>query len=168
MGYISSKVNIILNFLIRKESLIVNQILEEVNPKSVEDVQDAVKEVFSVLFEAMLQSEMNNHLGYENNNKDFKETNNRRNGYGSKTLKTTMGDVEIDLARIPEASIESEIIPKRTSDVSAIESKVLSYHKVKGMSQHDISASIEDIYRFSISHEKILDITDMVLHEIDE
>ena len=38
----------------------------------------------------------------------------------------------------------------------------------KGMSQRDISATIEDIYGFSISHEKISDITDMVLPEIDE
>ena len=109
----------------RRENTIVKQILDEFNPKSVEDVQDALKEVFGPLFEAMLQGEMNNHLGYENNNKDFKETNNRRNGYGSKTLKTTMGDVEIDVPRDRDASFEPEIIPKRTSDVSAIESKVL-------------------------------------------
>ena len=151
----------------RKENTIVKQILDEFNPKSVEDVQDALKEVFGPLFEAMLQGEMNNHLGYENNNKDFKETNNRRNGYGSKTLKTTMGDVEIDVPRDRDASFEPEIIPKRTSDVSAIESKVLAMY-AKGMSQRDISATIEDIYGFSISHEKISDITDMVLPEIDE
>lgn len=151
----------------RRENTIVKQILDEFNPKSVEDVQDALKEVFGPLFEAMLQGEMNNHLGYENNNKDFKETNNRRNGYGSKTLKTTMGDVEIDVPRDRDASFEPEIIPKRTSDVSAIESKVLTMY-AKGMSQRDISATIEDIYGFSISHEKISDITDMVLPEIDE
>ena len=151
----------------RRENTIVKQILDEFNPKSVEDVQDALKEVFGPLFEAMLQGEMNNHLGYENNNKDFKETNNRRNGYGSKTLKTTMGDVEIDVPRDRDASFEPEIIPKRTSDVSGIESKVLAMY-AKGMSQRDISATIEDIYGFSISHEKISDITDMVLPEIDE
>lgn len=151
----------------KKGNKIVNQILDEFNPKSVEDVQDALKEVFGPLFEAMLQGEMNNHLGYENNNKDFKETNNRRNGYGSKTLKTTMGDVEIEVPRDRDSSFEPEIIPKRTSDVSAIESKVLSMY-AKGMSQRDISATIEDIYGFSISHEKISDITDMVLPQIDE
>ncbi len=78
-----------------------------------------------------------------------------------------MGDVEIDVPRDRDASFEPEIIPKRTSDVSAIESKVLSMY-AKGMSQRDISATIEDIYGFSISHEKISDITDMVLPEIDE
>lgn len=151
----------------KKDNQIVNKILEEYDPKSVDDIQDALKDVFGPLFEAMLQGEMNNHLGYENNNKDFKNTNNRRNGYGNKSLKTTMGEVEIDVPRDRDASFEPQLIPKRTRDVSAIESKVLSMY-AKGMSQRDISATIEDIYGFSISHEKISDITDSVLPEIEE
>ena len=151
----------------KKDNQIVNKILEEYDPKSVDDIQDALKDVFGPLFEAMLQGEMNNHLGYENNNKDFKNTNNRRNGYGNKSLKTTMGEVEIDVPRDRDASFEPQLIPKRTRDVSSIESKVLSMY-AKGMSQRDISATIEDIYGFSISHEKISDITDSVLPEIEE
>lgn len=42
---------------------------------------------------------MNHHLGYQNNNKDYKETTNRRNGYGHKTIHTTKGDIEIDTPR---------------------------------------------------------------------
>ena len=125
----------------KKDNQIVNKILEEYDPKSVDDIQDALKDVFGPLFEAMLQGEMNNHLGYENNNKDFKNTNNRRNGYGNKSLKTTMGEVEIDVPRDRDASFEPQLIPKRTRDVSAIESKVLSMY-AKGMSQRDISATI--------------------------
>ena len=90
----------------KKDNTIVNKILEEYDPKSVEDVQDALKEVFGPLFEAMLQGEMDHHLGYKNNNKDFKNTSNRRNGYGSKTLKTTMGEIEIDVPRDRDASFD--------------------------------------------------------------
>ena len=36
------------------------------------------------MFESMLQGEMNHHLGYENNDKGPKKTDNRRNGYGTK------------------------------------------------------------------------------------
>lgn len=42
---------------------------------------------------------MNAHLGYPNNNHDYKETQNRRNGYGSKTLKTTYGEIPINVPR---------------------------------------------------------------------
>ena len=38
----------------------------------------------------------------------------------------------------------------------------------RGMSQRDISSTIEDIYGFSISHEMISDITDSILPELEE
>ncbi len=37
--------------------------------------------------------------GFESNDHGYKETGNRRNGYTHKTLKTTMGDVEINAPR---------------------------------------------------------------------
>lgn len=43
---------------------------------------------------------------------------------------------------------------------------VLSMY-AKGMSQRDISDTIEDIYGFEISHEKVSEITDMVLERLD-
>ena len=38
----------------------------------------------------------------------------------------------------------------------------------RGMSQRDITATVEDIYGFDISHEMISDITDAVLPELEE
>ena len=38
----------------------------------------------------------------------------------------------------------------------------------RGMSQRDISATIEDIYGFEISHEVISQITDSVLEELEK
>lgn len=38
----------------------------------------------------------------------------------------------------------------------------------KGMSQRDITDTIEDIYGFNISHETISEITDKVLDELSE
>ena len=63
------------------------------------DMQDALKEIFGPLFEGMLQGEMDNHLGYKSNSKEPKSTKNRRNGSNPKTLKTTMGEVEINAPR---------------------------------------------------------------------
>ena len=74
-------------------------ILDQYQPKSEEDMQNALKDVFGPMFEAMLQGEMNSHLGYSNNERDEKESENRRNGYTKKTLKTTVGDVPIEVPR---------------------------------------------------------------------
>ena len=131
------------------------------------DMQDARKEIFGPLFESMLQGEMDNHLGYKSNSKEPKSTKNRRNGSNPKTLKTSMGEVKINTPRDRDGSFEPVVIPKRTKDVSEIEGKVLAMY-ARGMSQRDISATIEDIYGFKVSHEMISDITDAVLPEVEE
>jgi transposase-like protein len=142
-------------------------ILKEYKPQSVEDVNEALKDIFGPLFESMLQGEMNHHLGYENNDKGPKKTDNRRNGYGSKTVKTTHGEIDIVVPRDRDGSFEPQLIQKRQKDVSAIEGKVLAMY-ARGMSQRDISSTIEDIYGFSVSHELISDITDTILPELEE
>jgi len=146
---------------------LVNAILHQYKPQTVEDMQDALKDIFGPMFEAMLQGEMNNHLGYESNNKDFKATTNRRNGYIKKSVKTVNGEVDISVPRDREATFEPQLLPKRTRDVSGIENKVLSMY-AKGMSQRDIADTIQDIYGFEISHETISDITDTVLGQLEE
>ena len=142
-------------------------ILDQYQPKSVEDMQDALKDIFGPMFEAMLQGEMNSHLGYSNNERGEKETVNRRNGYTKKTLKTTVGEVPIEVPRDREGTFEPVIVPKRKRDVSAVQDKVLSMY-AKGMSQRDIADTIEDIYGFEISHETISEITDSVLEQLEE
>ncbi|HFM7024397.1 TPA: transposase, partial [Enterococcus faecium] len=79
-----------------------------------------LKDVFGLLFEKMLQGELNNHLGYDAHSKEPKKHDNRRNGYGNKTLKTSFGKVNIDVPRDREASFEPELIPNRKRDVSDI------------------------------------------------
>ena len=156
----------------RKKEVTPNQklaqaILEQYQPKSVEDMQDALKDIFGPMFEALLQGEMNSHLGYANNERGEKETTNRRNGYSKKSLKTTAGDVPIEVPRDREGTFEPAIVPKRKRDVSAIQDKVLSMY-AKGMSQRDIADTIEDIYGFEISHETISEITDSILEQLEE
>ena len=151
----------------KSKNELVKAIIDTYQPETAKDVQDALKDIFGPMFEAMLQGEMNNHLGYENNDKGEKQTNNRRNGYISKNVKTSMGEMTIDVPRDRDGSFEPQIVPKRTKDISDIDKKVLSMY-AKGMSQRDISNTIEDIYGFKISHDTISQITDCVLDELNE
>ncbi|TDM05118.1 IS256 family transposase, partial [Macrococcus lamae] len=146
---------------------LAHRIISEYAPESVEDMENALKDIFGPMFEAMLQGEMHNHLGYSSNDKSEKTSENRRNGYGKKTLRTSKGNIEIDVPRDRDASFEPHLIRKRQRDVSEIEDKVISMY-AKGMSQRDISSTIEDIYGFSVSHEMISDITDAVIPEMEE
>ncbi|MFD0955049.1 transposase, partial [Virgibacillus alimentarius] len=118
---------------------LAKKIIEEYQPESVEDMQNALKEIFGPMFESMLKGEMNTHLGYQSNDKKEKTTGNRRNGYGQKTVKTSTGAVDIQVPRDRDGSFEPQLIPKRQRDVSAIEGKVISMY-ARGMSQRDISS----------------------------
>ncbi len=146
---------------------IAKAILEEYQPQTVEEMQDALRDIFGPMFEAMLQGEMDGHLGYESNERTAKESTNRRNGYTDKTVKTSMGDIGIRTPRDRDGSFEPQIIPKRKKDVSGIEDKVLSMY-ARGLSQRDIAETIEDIYGFEISHETISAITDHVIETARE
>lgn len=147
--------------------MIAKTILEQYRPTNQEEMQDALKDIFGPMFEAMLQGEMDDHLGYESNDRGAKDTENRRNGYTEKTVKSTMGDIDIRTPRDRDGSFDPRLIPKRSKDVSGIEDKVLAMY-ARGMSQRDIAETIEDIYGFEISHETISRITDRVIDTAKE
>ena len=146
---------------------IAQAIIDQYQPSNAEEMQDALRDIFGPMFEAMLQGEMDNHLGYSSNDHGYKETSNRRNGYTHKTLKSSMGEIEIDSPRDRDGSFDPKLIPKRQTDVSGIEEKVIAMY-AKGMSQRDIADTIEDIYGFEISHDTISNITDRVIETAKE
>ena len=146
---------------------IAKAIIEQYQPETAEDMQMAIKDIFGPMFEAMLQGEMDNHLGYESNDHGFKDTDNRRNGYTDKTLKTTYGEIPIKSPRDRDGSFDPKIVPKRSTDVTSMEDKVLAMY-ARGMSQRDIADTVEDIYGFSISAEQVSKITDRILDEVNE
>lgn len=148
-----------------KSISLADTIMKTYDPKTTEDVQEIIRSAFAPIFQAILKGELENHLGYSSNDKSEKDTKNRRNGSNPKTLKTSLGEVPINAPRDRDGTFKPEIVPKRTTDVSSIEGKVLSMY-AKGMSQRDISDIIDDIYGFKLSAAQISTITDSVLEEL--
>ena len=146
---------------------IAKMIMEQYKPGSREEAQEAIKDIFGPIFEAMLQGEMEEHLGYVSNDHGSKETDNRRNGYIDKNVRTSYGEISVSVPRDRDGSFQPQVIPKRSRDVSGIEDKVLGMY-AKGMSERDIAETVEDIYGFELSHETISAITDKVLDRVAE
>lgn len=69
---------------------------------------------------------MGHHLGDSAHSREGTEDDNRRNGYGNKTVRTSYGKVPIDVPRDRSGTFEPQLIPKRQKDVSSIENKVLA------------------------------------------
>lgn len=118
---------------------IADLILDNYDVKNAKDVNEALKDVFGPLFEKMLNAEMDAHLGYDKNSPEPKETENRRNGFGEKTIQGSFGETKISVPRDRDGTFEPVVVPKHKKDVSEIEGKVLAMY-ARGMSQRDISA----------------------------
>ena len=146
---------------------IAQMIVDQYQPDSPEAVQEAIKDIFGPIFEAMLQGEMEEHLGYASNDHGSKGTANRRNGYKDKNVRSAYGEITVSVPRDRDSSFQPQIIPKGSRDISGIDDKVLGMY-AKGMSERDIAATVKDIYGFEISHDMISTITDKVLDEVTQ
>lgn len=146
---------------------LLREMIEMYHPQSVRDIQDMLKNMFAGTMEEMLKAELDSELGYKKNDQAQKETANRRNGSYKKTVQSSYGEIPLDIPRDRNGEYEPELVPKGTKDVSALEEKILSLY-AKGTSDRDISATINEIYGFELSHETISNIVDRVQPRVIE
>ncbi len=115
----------------------------------------------------MLETALDEHLGYDKNEHGVAETTNICNGKTQKKLLSLIGDVELNVLCDRESSSEPQIVENGQKDVVGIEEKVLSIYG-RGQSQRDIEATINEIYGFKMSHETVSKITDKIIPQITE
>lgn len=113
--------------------------------------------------ENAMKAELENHLGYAPGDVRTKDTDNSRNGYSQKTLKTSTGGIEIDVPRDRQGSFEPQIVPKYETIDSEFEEKLISMY-ARGMTTRDISAHIKELYGAEISPTLISKVTDKIIH----
>lgn len=107
---------------------------------------------------------MDNHLNYEYGDKPLSL--NTRNGYSSKTVKESNGEMKIKIPRDRDASFEPQVIKKYEKDISYIENQIISMYG-RGMTTRDISSHIQEIYGFGFSESTVSKITNKILHTIE-
>ena len=144
---------------------IAKQIMETYKPQSAQEIQDVVKQIFAPIFEAALQGEMDNHLGYANHERSEQDSSNSRNGFSTKKLKTSMGEVPIRIPRDRESSFNPQIVKKHQRDVSAIEDKVLAMY-ARGMPSLGISFGIVPFTNVGYSYSRT-DVASSSLYSIE-
>lgn len=144
---------------------IIAGLIEEYNIQTANDIQEALKDLLSGTIQEILEAELDNHLGYESyersDNPDY------RNGSKSKRLKSSYGEIPIDVPQDRDGDFEPKIVPKRKKDISEIEQKIISLY-AKGLSTRQISSVIYDIYGFEVSDGMVSDITDKIMPQIEE
>lgn len=113
--------------------------------------------------EAILEGEMDSHLGYEKHQES--EGENTRNGHSRKKLRNQYGKMEIQVPRDRNSSFEPVLVPKRKNIADGVENIIISLY-AKGMSVSDIEEQIKDLYNFDISTSAISRITERVIQDV--
>lgn len=77
----------------------IRELLQLANVGSMDDIQELFKDTIAEFMENGLEAELDDQLGYSRYDYKNKDTDNSRNGYSSKTLRTSFGDVEVSVPR---------------------------------------------------------------------
>lgn len=144
---------------------IIRMLLEEYDIESALDIQDALKDLLGGTIKEMMESEMDEHLGYEKSQRS--DNPDSRNGYKSKQVNSRYGSMEIQVPQDRDASFEPKIVKKRQKDISEIDQKIIAMY-AKGMTTRQISETLMDIYGFEASEGFISDVTDKILPDIED
>lgn len=122
------------------------------------------KELTKRLVEKMLNSEIQNYLGHDRNQRSSND--NVRNGSTAKRIITEQGTVEIDVPRDRNSDFEPMLIPKRKRRFDGFDQKVISLY-AKGMTLSDIRIQLQELYHGAeISESLISEITDGVIDDV--
>lgn len=146
---------------------VVQEIIKGNNFRNPGEVLAFLKDSFKDVLQEMLEAEMDVTLGYTRNDPSMKNTENSRNGYTKKTVRSELGPVELDIPRDRKGEFVPKIVPKYKRDISGIEEKVISLY-ARGMSTRDIHEQIKDLYGVEISAEMVSKITERIIPEIKE
>ena len=150
----------------RKENL--RNIMKGLDVKSFDDLKDVFKLMVGEMLENGLEGELDDELGYTKYDYRNKSSENSRNGYSKKTLKTSFGETEIKVPRDRDGEFEPQLVKKNQTTLTGdIEEKILSMY-AKGMTTSDIETHIQDIYGLECSDSTISRITDKILPVVRE
>ena len=148
-----------------KRSKIAKMLIEEYQPQSAQDIQEALKDLLGDTMEELLKAELDEHLDYEYGEKPLSL--NTRNGTSKKTVRSSYGNIDLNIPRDREGTFEPQALRKYEKDISNIENQIISMYG-KGMTTRDISSHIKDIYGFGISETMVSKITNKILPTIEE
>jgi putative transposase len=131
------------------------------------DLTAKLKSLFAGALEAMLDAEMDEHLGYEKHSSSGDNSGNSRNGYGKKNVKSEWGESRISVPRDRNGTFEPQAVEKRQTRTDDIEARILAMY-AKGMSTRDIEDHLRDVYGVEASPSLISRITDKLMPAVAE
>jgi putative transposase len=108
-----------------------------------------------------MQAELTHQLGYSKNEVAPPEQSNRRNGASSKKVKSSAGELQIEVPRDRAGEYEPIIIEKHQRRFDGFDNNIISLYS-RGLSTRDIQAHLAEIYGVEVSPQLISTVTEEV------
>jgi len=122
--------------------------------------------LFANTMEQMLEAELSDHLGYERHEAKGRNSGNSRNGHYGKKVRSSSGDVKIQVLRDRKGSFEPKIVPRYSSNTNELEEKILGMY-ARGVSTRDIQDTLTEMYGVDVSPSLISKVTDKVWEAVE-
>ncbi len=145
----------------------LREMIKEYGIRTMDDVHNFVKMLTAETIQTALDAELENELGYSKYDYKNKNTDNSRNGYSSKTVQGSMGEVNISVPRDRNGEFEPQLVKKHQTDVSSIEDKIIFLYS-QGVSTRDIQKTMNEMYGIDVDDGRVSKITDKLLPVIRE
>src|SRR5215469_2687939 len=140
---------------------VVDQLMAGRDPATVFKSGGLSHELKKRLAERMLNAEMDHHLGGAGE----EAAGNHRNCYGSKTVLTDTGKVELSIPRDRHGHFDPVLIGKYRRRFAGFDEKIIALY-ARGLSTREIAEHIGELYGAEISADLVSTVTDSVLEEV--
>jgi len=135
------------------------------NIKTQEDLSQFQQMLTKVTVEAALNAELDDHLGFDRHEQS--ETDNNRNGYTRKTIRTEAGQFELDTPRDRAGSFEPKLVKKHQRRFTSMDDKIIFLY-AQGMTTREIVTTFKEMYGADVSPTLISKVTDAVIEQVVE
>jgi len=148
---------------VSKNKEIVDLMIKNNSLKTCKDISQMFNNMFGEIVQTLLDTELNEFLGYDKNSHNDKPTDNRRNGVTSKNkvIKTDKGSICVAPPRDRDGQFEPMIIKKRQKVLEGMDDIVIAMY-AKGLSLLDIQEMIRKMYNIDLSKETLSNLTSAV------
>lgn len=130
-----------------------------------DDITNEFKNILREVIHTASQEELTSHLGYDKHHES--DNKNYRNGYNEKTIKSTYGNIDVEIPRDRDGSFEPQLVKKTEILLNGSEDLIISLY-TKGMSVRDIQLHLDDLYGYELSTQTISNITEKVIEKAKE
>lgn len=129
------------------------------------NINELLKSQLESTINDILISELTAFLNYEKYSKEGYNTGNSRNGYYSRTIKTIVGDIKVNIPRDRLGQFENKTLSPYKRSTNDLEATIIHLYK-NGVTTREISDLIEKMYGHYYSPQTISNITKIVENDI--